>query len=58
MKMVMYSTKKVTKTLLTEIKDAMKQVDKYGSVEIFIQNNIVTQITTRNIRKTDNNQSA
>ena len=51
--MIMYSTKKVSKTLLSEIKEAMKQVDKFGSVEIYIQDNVVTQITTRNIRKTN-----
>lgn len=50
-----YSTKKVSKALLKEIKDALKSVGGYGSIEIFIQNNVVTQITTRNIRKTNGN---
>ncbi|QQS38698.1 DUF2292 domain-containing protein [Candidatus Woesebacteria bacterium] len=47
-----YSTKKVSKSLLSEIKTALEKAGGFGSVEIYIQNNIVTQITTRNIRKT------
>jgi len=49
-----YSTKKVSQVLIEEIKSAIKKVDKYGSVEIYIQNDEVTQITTRSIRKTNN----
>lgn len=37
--------------LLEEIKSALGNVD-FGSIEIFIQNKIVTQITVRNIHKT------
>lgn len=37
--------------LISEIKNALKSV-KYGSVEIFIQDSTVTQITVRNIKKT------
>ncbi len=37
--------------LLSEIKNALKSV-RYGSVEIFVQDNTVTQITVRNIKKT------
>ena len=37
--------------LISEIKNALKSV-RYGSVEIFVQDNTVTQITVRNIRKT------
>lgn len=48
-----YSTKRVSKTLLRNIKEALKSIDSYGSVELFVQDNIVTQITTRNITKTD-----
>lgn len=50
-----YSTKKVSKTLLVEIKQALKNVGGFGSVEIFVQDDTVTQITTRNIRKTNKN---
>ena len=48
-----YSTNKVSQTLLNDIKEALKSVDSYGSVELFVQDNKVTQITTRNIQKTE-----
>lgn len=45
-----FSTKRISSELLAEIKEAIK--DKYyGSVEIYIQDNKVTQITERVIRK-------
>jgi len=37
--------------LLSEIKNALESV-KYGSIEIFVHNKIITQITVRNIHKT------
>ncbi len=37
--------------LYDEIKNALKSV-KYGSIEIIVQNKVVTQITVRNIHKT------
>ena len=37
--------------LYEEIKNALKSV-KYGSIEIIVQNKVVTQITVRNIHKT------
>jgi hypothetical protein len=49
-----YSTKKISKTLVYEIKKALKSVKTYGSVEIYIQNGSVTQITVRQIKKTQN----
>lgn len=49
-----YSTKKISKTLVLEIKEALGSVSSYGSVEIYIQNGVVTQITVRNIKKTNN----
>lgn len=52
-----YSTKRISSTLLVELKKALKSVSSYGSVEVFIQNGVVTQITTRNIRKTSNGNS-
>lgn len=48
-----YSVKKISGSLLTEIKSALKSVKTYGSVEIYIQNSVVTQITVRNIKKTN-----
>lgn len=45
------STNYISTNLLSEIKDALESV-KYGSIEIVVQNRIVTQITVRNIHKT------
>jgi hypothetical protein len=47
-----YSTNTISETLLAEIKSALKNVSPYGSVEIYVQDNTVTQITIRNIKKT------
>lgn len=47
-----YSTKNISEGLMTEVKSALQSVKAYGSVEIYIQNGIVTQITVRNIKKT------
>jgi hypothetical protein len=47
-----YSTKKISTKLLVEIKKALKSVKAYGSVEIYVQNGNVSQITIRNIKKT------
>ena len=56
--MTPYSTKKISKRLIVEIKDALKSVSQYGSVEIYVQDNVVTQITVRKIRKTNNNNNS
>ncbi len=47
-----YSTKRISEALVFEIKKSLKSVKSYGSVEIYIQNGNVTQITVRNIKKT------
>ena len=47
-----YSVKRISETLVVEIKKAIKDVRNFGSVEIFIQNGVVTQITVRHIKKT------
>lgn len=47
-----YSVKRISEALLLDIKKSLKGVKGYGSVEIFIQNGMVTQITVRNIKKT------
>lgn len=47
-----YSTKNMSPTLLLEIKKALKSVDDYGSIEIYVNGGVVTQVTVRNIRKT------
>lgn len=53
--MVDYSTKRVTDNLLEEVKQALKNIRGWGSVEIYVQNHKVTQITERNIKKTNHN---
>lgn len=47
-----YSTKDISKQLIAEIKDVLRGLD-YGSVEIYVQNGEVTQITKRHIKKTN-----
>ncbi len=49
-----YSTKKINETLVLEIVDALKNIRGWGSVEIFVQDYKVVQITERNIKKTTN----
>lgn len=49
--MVKKNTNQIPNHLITEIKDALESV-KYGSIEIFVQNKVITQITVRNIHKT------
>lgn len=51
--MVDYSTKRVTDTLIEELKQALKNIKGWGSVEIIVQDFKVTQITERNIKKTN-----
>jgi len=51
--MVNYSIKKISPHLVGELKTALKSIDSYGSVEIFVQDSLVTQITVRNIKKTN-----
>lgn len=48
-----YSTKKLSPVLLNEIKEALKNVAEFGSIEIYVQNSSVTQITIRKIKKTN-----
>lgn len=48
-----YSTRSISQALLEELTQALQHVGPYGSVEIYIQNSVVTQITMRNIKKTD-----
>lgn len=47
-----YSTERVSRVLMNEIEHALKTIKTYGSIEIYVQNSVVTQITVRNIRKT------
>lgn len=50
--MIDYSTHHVSQSLVNEIVHALQSVNQYGSIEIYIQNGMVTQITVRNIKKT------
>lgn len=47
-----YSTHHISEALISEIVHALKTVNTYGSIEIYVQNSVVTQITVRNIKKT------
>ena len=49
-----YSVKKISPTLVVEVKRALKSITSHGSVEIYVQSGVVTQITVRNIRKRGN----
>jgi hypothetical protein len=49
---ITYSTQNISPKLIDEIQAALKSVSPYGSVEIYVQNSTVTQITMRNIKKT------
>lgn len=50
-----YSTKKVSQDLIEELKQAIKNVKGWGSIEVIVQDNKVTQISVRNIKKTSHN---
>lgn len=50
-----YSIKNFSRILVRDIKKAIKDIKSHGSVEIFVQEGEVTQITTRNIHKTRKN---
>lgn len=45
--------KKISEKLLEEIIASLKSAAPYGSVEIYVQNDNVTQITVRKIKKTN-----
>lgn len=51
--MVKKSPKKFTDGLLFDIYQALKELGGWGSVEIYVQNGKVTQITKRAIKKTN-----
>lgn len=55
--MLDYSTKRISPTLVDEIKTALKSIQSFGSVEIYVQENTVTQISVRTIKKTNGHQA-
>lgn len=52
-----FSTNQISRILISEIKKALKSIKAFGSVEIYVQDGEVSQITTRNIKKTNNIKS-
>lgn len=46
-----YSTQKISSKLVDELKTILQNVT-YGSIEIYVQDRKVTQITVRHIKKT------
>jgi len=48
-----FSSQKISPALVDEISLALKSVKYFGSIEIYIQKGVVTQITVRNIKKTN-----
>lgn len=51
-----YSTKLIKTELVKEIIEALKNIRGWGSVEIYVQDFKVVQITERNIKKTSHKQ--
>lgn len=49
----LYSNKEVSPLLLEEVKEALRSIKDYGSLEIYVSGGVVTQITVRNIKKTN-----
>ena len=49
----LYSHRRLSQVLFKDIANALKSIDTHGSVEIYIQDAHVTQITVRNIKKTN-----
>jgi hypothetical protein len=43
----------IDNALLREVASALKELEGWGSVEVFVQNGKVTQITKKAIKKTD-----
>jgi hypothetical protein len=50
-----FSTKHISPELIEEIVIALKNIRGWGSVEIYVQDFKVVQITERNIKKTNTN---
>ncbi|HVT01495.1 MAG TPA: DUF2292 domain-containing protein [Patescibacteria group bacterium] len=46
-----YSTKNISKKLVEELLESIKNIRGWGTVEIVIQDHLVTQITEKNIKK-------
>ena len=51
-----YSTKKISDHLKNDVIESIQNIQGWGSVEIFIQDYNVTQITEKNIKKPNNSK--
>jgi hypothetical protein len=49
-----YSTKRISEKLIKELIKSIRSINGWGSVEIFIQDYSVMQITEKNIKKPNN----
>lgn len=47
-----YTVNKVSQKLLKDIKSSLESIEGWGSMEVYVQDGVVTQITVRNIKKT------
>jgi len=52
-KMAKKSPMSISGKLLADIAQSLKELGGWGSIEIYVQNNKVTQITKREIKKTN-----
>lgn len=43
---------KISTSILAELEHALSLISGYGSIELYIQDGVITQITARNIKKT------
>lgn len=46
------AVKKISHPLIEEIEKALALIKSYGSMELYVQDGVVTQVTVRNIKKT------
>jgi len=46
-----FNTKKISSKLINEVISSIQNIRGWGTVEIIIQDHLVTQITEKNIRK-------
>lgn len=52
--MAVKTTPQISEKVLQEIINSLRNIKGWGSIEIFVQNHKITQITEKNISKKDN----
>jgi hypothetical protein len=57
MKSTVFKSKLMTYQLIEELSHLLGSIDSHGSIEIIVQDSAVTQITVRNIHKTNHNRN-